>query len=280
VKDLVLGFDVHPRSFCKSWILPVFLTILVMSGHPAAAQSDKTWESLRENVFPNREIKDGSEILEIDAPVRAEDAAIVPITVSLKDGVAKTADFKTLTLIVDENPSPVVATFTYGPASLSPSVETRVRVNAYSYVRAIGETSDGALYMVKRFVKASGGCSAPALKDEDQANSDIGKMRFKALADSGKDRRAQLMIRHPNYSGLQMNQVTRLYIPAHFVRDIEIERDGELVWKMEGGISISENPNFIFSLKPSSGPQTIAVRAIDTDDKVFEQSFSLAEDKG
>lgn len=38
---------------------------------------------------------------------------------------------------------------------------TRVRVDDYSYVRAVAETADGKLHMVKAFVKASGGCSAP-----------------------------------------------------------------------------------------------------------------------
>mgnify|MGYP002150436774 CR=1 FL=1 len=48
-------------------------------------------------------------------------------------------------------------------------IETRVRVDAYSHVRAIAEASDGQLYAVTRFVKASGGCSAPAGSDAQAA---------------------------------------------------------------------------------------------------------------
>lgn len=262
-------------------ILLGFMVQVPLLIEPASAQSEKTWESLRENVFPNREIEDGSKFIELDAPMRAEDAAIVPIAFIMKTNAALTAPVKALTFIVDENPSPVVATFTYGPAASDPSMEIRVRVNSYSYVRVIAELADGKLYMAKRFVKASGGCSAPALKDADQAKAEMGKMRMRALAGEGRPPRAQLMIRHPNYSGLQMNQVTLLYIPAHFVREIEVKQNGELVWKMEGGISISENPNFIFTLNTKqAGAQAYSVRAVDTEDKIFEQSFTLEEAKG
>jgi hypothetical protein len=65
------------------------------------------------------------------------------------------------------------------------------------------------------------------------------------------------------------------------VRDIEVKRDGKLVWKMEGGISISENRNFIFPLDFSGQtPVTFAVRAVDTEDKVFEGNFTLNAPQG
>ena len=50
------------------------------------------------------------------------------------------------------------------------------------------------------------------------------------------------MIRHPNNSGLQMDQVTRLYVPAYFVRELRVWQGDDLVLSMDGGISISEDP--------------------------------------
>ena len=50
------------------------------------------------------------------------------------------------------------------------------------------------------------------------------------------------MIRHPNYSGMQMDQVTRLYVPAHFVKSVRIRQGQDLLLSIESGISISENP--------------------------------------
>ncbi len=55
------------------------------------------------------------------------------------------------------------------------------------------------------------------------------------------------MIGHPNNSGLQMDQVTQLYIPAFFVNELHIWQDDSPVLAMEGGISISEDPNIRFT---------------------------------
>ena len=41
------------------------------------------------------------------------------------------------------------------------------------------------------------------------------------------------MIRHPNYTGMQMDQLTREYTPAKFVQEIEVKRGGELVFRMD-----------------------------------------------
>ncbi len=64
---------------------------------------------------------------------------------------------RALTLVIDENPAPVAGTFTLGSLPALTSISTRVRVNNYSYVRLIAELSDGKLYGVKAYVKASGG---------------------------------------------------------------------------------------------------------------------------
>ena len=67
------------------------------------------------------------------------------------------------TLVVDANPAPVAAVFNMSPENGVATISTRLRINAYSHVRAIAETSDGELFMATRFVKASGGCSAPVI---------------------------------------------------------------------------------------------------------------------
>ena len=149
-------------------------------------------------------------------------------------------------------------------------ISTRVRVDMYSNVRAILETNDGALHMATKFVKAAGGCSAPALKDAEEALAQLGKMKLRLhQADqSPMTQGAQVMIRHPNYSGMQMNQLTGLYIPAKYVQQIEVKRGDEVVFKMEGGISLSENPNIRFTYAPGVDNE-IVVTAKDTDGSVF-----------
>ena len=66
--------------------------------------------------------------------------------------------------------------------------ELRVRVNQYSNVRVIAETPNG-LHMTGRFVKASGGCSAPASKDPQAALANMGQMKLKSFEGDVKMKR-------------------------------------------------------------------------------------------
>ena len=244
----------------------------MLLGFAGAASADDVWTDLRRDVFDNREVvEDG--LVELDAPYRAEDAAVVPVTMRLP---AAAGEVKTLTLIVDKNPAPVVATFHLGEAAGKGDrmLSTRVRIDMYSNVRAIAETADGKLHMATKFVKASGGCSAAASKDADEALASLGKMQIRTFdAADAKDRtpptrEAQVMIRHPNFTGMQMDQVSRQYTPMRIVSEMDVKRDGERVFKMEGGISISENPNFRFTFVPGK-ENVIDVTAKDTEGKVF-----------
>ena len=52
-----------------------------------------------------------------------------------------------MTLIVDENPSPVVGSFNFSQKSGNASLTTRIRIDKYTYVRAIAETNDNKKYI-------------------------------------------------------------------------------------------------------------------------------------
>src|ERR1700687_1075994 len=119
--------------------------------------SEETWNSIKGDIFKDRTILDGSGLVILDAPRRAEDSALVPIGMRVNFADDDKRTLQSLTLVIDENPAPVAGTFTIGPRSGVTSISTRVRVNSYSYVRLIAELSDGPLYGVKGFVKASGG---------------------------------------------------------------------------------------------------------------------------
>jgi sulfur-oxidizing protein SoxY len=242
----------------------------------ASSAPEDPWPEIADNVFKGRALEDGSGLIALDLPSRAEDAALVPLAArtTLPPGDARR--LKTLTLIVDANPAPVAATFTVGPSAGVTSLATRVRIDSYTNVHAVAELTDGRLYVVKQYVKASGGCSAPALKNADEAKTSVGQMKFRQFAefsdvaaDAGGNRRreAQIMVRHPNNSGLQMDQLTHYYIPAYFVRELRIWQGEDLILAMEGGISISEDPNVRFDYVPTGA--AFRAHAIDTDDHLF-----------
>lgn len=243
------------------------LLAMALALSPAALADEELWPGIRTELFGDRQIAEEDGRVQLDAPYRAEDAAIVPLAITIPATMAP--EVKTLTLVIDKNPAPVVASFRFGEAAGlgERRISTRVRIDMYSNVRAIIETNDGGLHMTTKYVKASGGCSAPALKDLDSALANIGKMRvrnFKPDESSGLVREAQLMVRHPNYSGMQMNQVTGLYIPARYVEHIVVRKGDALIFEMEGGISLSEDPNIRFTYAASAaGPLSVTARDSD-----------------
>jgi sulfur-oxidizing protein SoxY len=257
------------------------LAMAALAPQPAVAQetpasSDQIWQSFKGDVFGDKALAEDDGLVAIEAPKRAEDAALVPITVSI-DAVRAPQGIKALTLIVDVNPSPVAATFTIGKDAGITRLATRLRVNDYSYLRAIAETPDGKLHMSKVFIKASGGCSAPAVKNMTEAMKTMGQMKlrqFAATDTGGAEPELQLMIRHPNNSGLQRDPLTQYYIPAHFIDTLKISQGERLLLTMEGGISISEDPNLRFDYTPK-GAGVIKAEASDTKGKNFEESWPL-----
>lgn len=247
---------------------------LLLIGAPAARADDDPWPDIQKNVFEDRVVQDAAGRLEIFAPNQAEDAAFVPVTIRIAPGMV--GKLKSLTLIIDRNPAPVAATFAFADAfraaadEADRSIATRVRLDAFSRVRAVAETTDGELLMVSKFVIGAGGCSAPAAKDMDKSLAELGRTQVKLRDDSSRPswREAQIMIKHPNYTGMQMDPVSRGYTPAKFVNAIEVKSGDDVLFRMEGGISISENPNIRFTYATSS-PADLEFTARDTDGATF-----------
>jgi len=267
----------QPRLFCLlalcglAFGMPIPLSV--------AAEPTDPWPGLVQDIFNNRPINDGNDILAIEMPYRAEDAAIVPVTLRSKLAPDDARRVKAITLVIDQNPAPMAAKFVLGPEARVSEISTRVRVNSYTNVHAVAELSDGQLYMVKTFVKASGGCSAPAVKNVEEASNHLGQMKYRqfARADQGPasgPREAQIMIGHPNNSGLQMDQITHLYVPAFFVDQLHLWQDDSPVLSMEGGISISEDPNIRFTYV-SNGAKTFRAEAKDTSGHVFAKEWKV-----
>ncbi|GJE72378.1 quinoprotein dehydrogenase-associated SoxYZ-like carrier [Methylorubrum podarium] len=250
-----------------------FAPVPVMAG---ATDTDEEraarWSEIKTSILGDRKVEASESAVKIDAPVRALDAALVPIGLTLADK----DNVKGLYFIIDDNPSPYAAHFTFGPAADPGEIKMRVRVNNYTNVHAVVETRDGRLLESAKFVKASGGCSAPMGMSDEEAMKGMGEMRLKFAgeAQSGKPIEATLMIRHPNFSGMQMNQVTRDYTPARYIEKVDVTAGDTLVFHLDGDISIASNPVINFALRPDiRGP--IKVVASDNQGGRWEHSFPL-----
>jgi sulfur-oxidizing protein SoxY len=238
-------------------LMPLLCGLGLAGGTPtfAETQEETAWHNgLKAQLFGDRRIAEGNEVIELTAPYRAEDPALVPVQVTGRIPQTPEKYIKTITLVIDNNPVPFAAAFTFTPESGKADVAMRLRVNSYTFVRAIAETSDGNLYMAKTYVKASGGCSAPIGADIDAAMARMGKMKFKFEADRVTPQEpnlTQLLISHPNITGLQMDQISRMVKPAHYVEDVKVSFNDRPVMTAKTDIAVSADPNFRFYFVPT-----------------------------
>ena len=134
-------------------------------------KSDAIWvENIRPAMFPDQEIIEGvgQNIFEIKAPIRAEDATVVPVSIHTKIPQTNERYIKKITILIDKNPVPLIGVFGFSVASGKADLAMRVRVDDFSYVRAIAELNTGELYMVKTFIRAKGACGMPPPKSADR----------------------------------------------------------------------------------------------------------------
>ncbi len=249
----------------------LFGVFLLLANTTQAAESTIWLNDVKKEFYGDREIKESSDIIELTAPYRAEDPALVPIKITSKIPQTKERYIKTITLFIDKNPIPFSGEFHFTPESGRADLAMRVRVNAYSNVRAVAELNDGTLVMHKKFVKATGGCSAPLASDMEAAMKRMGKMKFRVDNNASS---AQLLISHPNISGLQMDQLTRLYTPAHYVEDMKITFNNRLVLNAKTDIAISQDPNFRFYFVPKkSGVLKAEIK--DNKGNRFSQTYEV-----
>ena len=162
----------------------VLTASLVLAG--ASASAGPIWDEIKGSVYGDKKIEDGRGIITLTAPGRPEDMRRVPIGIdaALSDG----RSIKSVSFIIDENPTPVVAVFHMGGTREQVSLKSEFRVNAQSDVRAVVETSDGKLYMVSQLVKFAGGqasCSAPPTGDPAEIAANMGKMQYAPVPTEG-----------------------------------------------------------------------------------------------
>jgi sulfur-oxidizing protein SoxY len=258
-----------------------FIVLLIVGGiaHAERSEAERTarWADLQHAIFGDRAVEDAGDRVTIDAPIRAEDAAIVPVAIRVAESFAR--EVHDLYLVIDDNPSPLAAHFVLGPLADPREIATRVRIDDYTYLHAVAETMDGHLYVTARFIKAAGGCSAPAGKDQALAIERLGKMKL-TLADRAKPDtpiNAKLLISHPNNSGLQMDQATRNYVPADFIQALDVSYNGQSIFHLESDIAISEDPSFRFSFSPAdtATPGVIKAEVFDSSQRQFIQTWPV-----
>ena len=264
-------------SFENAKLATAAAAFVVLAASPALAGN--AWDEIRGSIYGNKKIEDGRGIVALGAPNRPEDMRVVPMTIdaALKDG----RSIKTVTYIIDENPTPVVAVFHMGDRRDSVSFKSNFRVDRQSDVRAIVEANDGSLYMVSQLVKFAGGqasCWAPPMGDPAEIIANMGRMQLAEVkgADAASTAlgRAKIDLNHPNHTGMVMDQQTLLYTPMKMISEVSIRQGGEVVFNAEGSIALSQNPSIEFDYKRGGSPD-FEVTMKDTDGGTWTKSFQI-----
>jgi len=235
------------------------------------------WESfIKDKYFKGVEIIEDKTVIELTTPYRAEDAAVTPVSITAQIPQTKDVFIEKVYIFVDKNPQPLVGTFTMTPEMGKADLAMRVRVNEYTNVRAVAVLNSGEHHMVTNFVKAQGGCSAPLGADLAAAMARVGKMKFRTIEKSEEGYNlSQYMVSHPNITGMQLDQRTRLIAPAHYVKKIAISYNGKPILTAEVGFSVSADPSFRFFFKPED-KGTVTATVSDSKGGEWTEEFDVA----
>ena len=87
--------------------------------------------------------------------------------------------------------------------------------------------------------------------------------------------RAKLVLRHPNHTGMVMDQLTLLYTPMKMVSDITVRHGEALVLRAEGSIALSQDPSISFDFMRAN-VQELTVSMTDTDGGSWTHTFPVS----
>ena len=252
--------------------------LAAVGGLPSAGHGDSSpeWEKLRERLFGTRPIEadPAASAVQVISPLRAAYGASVPVKIVSKLPQRPERFVRKLWVVVDKNPSPIAAVLDLTTEVGQADFETRLRVDEYSHVRVVSELSDGTLHTDSRYVKTSGGCSAPPNRD---ALHLIGKTILKLPEGAPKldvPNTADVTVIHPNDTGFELNQVTVMYIPPHFVRSIRVSYAQRRIFDADLDFSVSENPTWRFHFVPH-GRGELRAEVTDSKDAQFVGTLSV-----
>lgn len=91
----------------KLLALNSIFSLLITIVATAESNQDPAWEGgLRSNFFGDRPIVESDQVVELEVPLRAENAAVVPIKINAMIPQSEDRYITTITVVIDNNPVP------------------------------------------------------------------------------------------------------------------------------------------------------------------------------
>ncbi len=249
---------------------------LLLAYSVAWAESDPSkWPIVKEAFFANRQMEDAP-FIKLTAPRRAESGAQVPFEIFVDQTQADANAIKTIYVLVDSNPIPMTATYHLTELLGQFSLATRIRMEMDSFVRVVGETADGKLYMAAIEIRAAGGCGGTVDSNDAEVRTSAGKIKMNVESPVivGAVTPATFIIKHPMRTGLQRDLVSQGYVPAFYIQKAAFAYNSKSVMNVDFGVGTSEDPYLRFNFVPNA-PGTLEVNAVDNEGKAFSHQVDV-----
>ena len=124
----------------------MYLPRLATAAWPADAFRHKTVPGALNELLGNASLITATDEVRLSATDLAENGAVVPVTIE-----SRLANVDSIIILVDKNPSALVARFTFAP-NVKPFIKTNIKMAQTSYLSAV-VTAGGKLYSTKKKIK-------------------------------------------------------------------------------------------------------------------------------
>lgn len=253
-----------------------FIALIYCSYLPVvrAAPVVDHWPVIQEAFFAGRTVHITPAYIQIEAPVQAEDAAIVPVAIQVNIPDVYIAR---IYLFTDANPIVHTATFTPQQSVHQFKLATRIRLESNSQFRVIVEDSQGRLLMHAVPIKTpGGGCGGGITADEAVLRATAGEMKVQPhWLPSSAIPEISFHIKHPMRTGFERT-TQGYYAKAWYINHLAFELNRQAFLQAELGPGISANPYLRFLLENVDSGELL-VEAKDNEGKVFHQQFALSK---
>lgn len=179
-----------------------------------------------------------SDAIDITAPSRAENGAIVQVAVH-----SRIPNSEAIAIFVDKNPTALIGNYMFNHGAQANMV-TRIKMAETSDIKVIVKAGERYFTASKKVQVLENGCGGTSSANGLFRSSM--KIRAKLLKDESVVQ-VKAIITHPMHTGLGKDDAGQL-IPAHFIQNITIKHLNQPVINMQLGTGISKNPYLTFYL--------------------------------
>jgi sulfur-oxidizing protein SoxY len=233
-----------------------------------------TWGLLGSTAARGQAGPDREHRIRIEVPLLAEESTAVPISLSVDHPMEPDHFIRSIGATVEQDPVPDKGRIALSPASGRAWVAYQMRSGSGGVLQATAEcTRHGRFTARQEFRVADGGCATPPAGGAKEA---IGNpvLRLPATIRAGEPVEVRAKLDHNSYTGLVLRggQYVR-ELPEHYVRQMAVYLDDQLVTDFRLTSAVSPNPLVRFAIR--ARPGTLRVVFVNSDGLRWEATRLL-----